>query len=134
MGDAAEDELDRAEMYDDRSLVSRDPRASERERMADLAHSPVIVLNHIADPKYAPYCGRCSGLVRMKVVAPFYWEHSCGAVHDERHVLTAKQPPALETAVVPYDCIGCGEVSVPTQHTYCEECHQAHQRIAAEQG
>lgn len=45
-----------------------------------------------------------------------------------------KRIPSLETAVAPYDCIGCGEVSVPTQHTYCEECHQAHQRIAAEQG
>lgn len=69
------------------SLVSQDPNASERERMADKAHSPVIVLNHIADPSYAPYCGRCSGLHRMKVVEPFLWTHGCGAVHDERQVL-----------------------------------------------
>lgn len=69
------------------SLVSQDPNASERERMADKAHDAVIVLNHIADPKYAPYCGRCSGLHRMKVIEPFLWEHGCGAVHDERQVL-----------------------------------------------
>lgn len=71
------------------SLVSQDPNASERERMADKAHSPVIVLNHIADPMYAPYCGRCSGLHRMRVVEPFLWTHDCcGAIHDERQVLS----------------------------------------------
>jgi hypothetical protein len=70
------------------SLVSRDPNASQRERMADKAHDPVIVLNHIIDPTYAPYCMRCSGLKRMKVVEPFLWEHDCGAVHDERQVLS----------------------------------------------
>lgn len=36
------------------------------------------------------------------------------------------------TKSAPYDCIGCGEVEVPTQHTYCEECHQVHRRIADE--
>lgn len=70
------------------SLVSRDPHASQREKMADKAHDPVIVLNHIADPTYAPYCMRCNGLHRMRVVEPFLWEHSCGAIHDERQVLT----------------------------------------------
>jgi hypothetical protein len=70
------------------SMVSRDPAASEAERMADRAHNPVIVLLHIADPDYAPYCMRCTGLHRMKTVAPFLWEHECGAVHDERQVLT----------------------------------------------
>lgn len=70
------------------SIVSRDPNASKAERMADKAHDPVIVLNHIADPKYAPYCGRCTGLFRMKVVEPFLWEHGCGAIHDERQVLS----------------------------------------------
>lgn len=70
------------------TLVSQDPNASERERMADKAHDPIIVLNHIADPTYAPYCGRCSGLHRMNVVEPFLWRHGCGAVHDERQVLS----------------------------------------------
>lgn len=70
------------------SLVSRDPAASKTERMADKAYDPVIVLNFIADPTYAPYCMRCSGLKRMKLVEPFLWEHECGAVHDERQVLT----------------------------------------------
>lgn len=69
-------------------LVANDPAASRNERMADAAHSAVIVLNHIADPTYAPYCGRCTGLYRMKVVEPFLWEHGCGAIHDERQVLS----------------------------------------------
>jgi hypothetical protein len=70
------------------SLVSQDPNASQRERMADKAHDPVIVLNHIADPTYAPYCMRCRGLNRMKVIEPFLWEcDGCGSVHDERQVL-----------------------------------------------
>lgn len=69
------------------SLVEQDPNASQRERMADKAHDAVIVLNHLADPTYAPYCMRCKGLHRMKVVEPFLWEHSCGAIHDERQVL-----------------------------------------------
>lgn len=51
------------------------------------AHSLVIVSNHQKDPTYAPYCMRCSGLHRMKVVEPFLWKHMCGAIHDERQVL-----------------------------------------------
>lgn len=60
------------------------------ERKVDLskAHDRTIVSNHQKDPRYAPYCMRCSGLHRMKVVEPFLWNHSCGAVHDERLVLT----------------------------------------------
>lgn len=69
------------------SLVSRDPNASKAERMADKANDPVIVLNYLLDVTYAPYCMRCGGLKRMKVVEPFLWEHDCGAVHDERQVL-----------------------------------------------
>lgn len=68
--------------------VERDPVASKNERMAAKAHDPIIVLNHILDPNYAPYCMRCSGLHRMRVVEPFLWEHTCGAIHDERQVLT----------------------------------------------
>lgn len=70
------------------SKVAIDPEASRTEKMADKAHDPVIVLNHIVDPTYAPYCMRCGGLRRMKVMAPFLWEHDCGAVHDERQVLS----------------------------------------------
>mgnify|MGYP001566265268 FL=1 len=70
------------------SIVSRDPSASRAERMADKAHDPVIVLNHIADPTYAPYCMRCNGLNRMTVMEPFLWKHYCGAIHDERQVLS----------------------------------------------
>lgn len=60
--------------------------------VADLAkaRNPVIVHNHIIDPNYAPYCGRCTGLHRMKVVEPFLWNHFCGAVHDERQVLECR--------------------------------------------
>lgn len=51
------------------------------------AHSYVIASNYESDPSYSPYCGRCPGLVRMKLVEPFLWNHDCGAVHDERQVL-----------------------------------------------
>jgi len=35
------------------------------------------------DPKYAPYCMRCSGLQRMKRVAPTKAKcPRCGAVHE----------------------------------------------------
>jgi hypothetical protein len=67
--------------------VALDPNASEAEKLADKAYDPVIVLNHYYDPHYAPYCMRCTGLHRMKVVEPYYWTHECGAVHDERQVL-----------------------------------------------
>lgn len=43
-----------------------------------------IRLNAEKDESYRPYCMRCPGLVRMTKVAPFYWTHSCGAIHDER--------------------------------------------------
>jgi hypothetical protein len=48
------------------------------------ARASIIVRNHAADPRYAPYCMRCNGLRRMVIVEPFYWRHSCGAEHDER--------------------------------------------------
>lgn len=34
------------------------------------------------DPEYAPYCGRCSGLVRMARISPTVARCRCGAVHD----------------------------------------------------
>lgn len=71
------------------SKVSQDPDASEAEKMADKAHDPVIVLNHLMDPTYAPYCMRCPGIRRMAVRKPFFWECArCGALHDERQVLS----------------------------------------------
>lgn len=51
------------------------------------AHSYVIASNHANDPNYVSYCGRCSGLHRMKVVEPFLFKHYCGAIHDERQVV-----------------------------------------------
>jgi hypothetical protein len=44
----------------------------------------IIRQNAEKDPRYAPYCGPCPRLVRMKKVAPFYWRCACGAEHDER--------------------------------------------------
>lgn len=74
-------------MIEQDNKVERDPNASRQERMAALAWSATIVLNHIIDPTYAPYCMLCPGLHRMRVVSPFLWEHTCGAIHDERQVL-----------------------------------------------
>lgn len=70
------------------SRVSQDTNASQAEKMIDKAHSPIIVSNYLRDATYCPYCGRCPGLDRMKLVEPFLWEHFCGAIHDERQVLT----------------------------------------------
>lgn len=61
---------------------------TERRIDIDKAHNKIIVWNHEKDPGYAPYCMRCSGLHRMKVIEPFLWQHSCGAIHDERQVLS----------------------------------------------
>lgn len=44
----------------------------------------IIRRNAEKDPSYAPYCGRCDGLQRMRKIEPFLWDHHCGAVHDER--------------------------------------------------
>lgn len=113
------------------SLVEQDPRASQAERMAAKAHDPVIVLNRIHDPLYAPYCCRCMGLSRMIEVEPFLWEHSCGAIHDERQVLklepeyqaqmkwardlvsTVVIPPADDSQSDEVKCASCGERPVP---------------------
>ena len=69
------------------SLVAQDPNASPEEKMIDKAYDAIIVSNYLRDNSYTPYCGRCSGLHRMKLVEPFLWKHSCGAIHDERQVL-----------------------------------------------
>lgn len=55
------------------------------------AKDRIVVRNHMQDPRYAPYCLRCKGLVRMFIVAPFYWRHICGAEHDERAVLISQE-------------------------------------------
>ena len=52
------------------------------------AKDAIVVANYMRDPSYAPYCLRCARLVRMTIVEPFLWRHDCGAVHDERQVLT----------------------------------------------
>jgi hypothetical protein len=70
------------------SRVARDPNASEAEKMIDKAYDPIIVSNYLRDRTYTPYCMRCPGFDRMRLVKPFLWEHTCGAIHDERQVLT----------------------------------------------
>ena len=52
-----------------------------------LAHDQIIVKNAMENQDYAPYCGRCSGLHRMKKIATLLWKHGCGAIHDERQCL-----------------------------------------------
>ena len=45
----------------------------------------IIRRNATEDASYCPYCMRCRGLVRMRVVEKFYWRCAkCGAEHDER--------------------------------------------------
>jgi hypothetical protein len=44
----------------------------------------IILTNAVEDSNYKPYCGRCTGLVRMQKIEPFYWRCTCGAEHDER--------------------------------------------------
>lgn len=63
------------------------------------AHAYVVVSNYANDPSYCPYCMRCSGLHRMKLVEPYLWRHHCGAVHDERQVITSEP----QSAEVPHD-------------------------------
>lgn len=44
-----------------------------------------LILDNVEkNPYYAPYCTRCSGLVRMKVVERHYWRCHCGAQCDYR--------------------------------------------------
>ena len=58
------------------------------------------------DPTYAPYCMRCTGLVRMVKVIPFFWSCRCGAQHDERtreeHLHDAKRIEHLERKLSHY--------------------------------
>ena len=44
----------------------------------------VILRNVENDPYYAPYCMRCTGLVRMRIVDRHYWRCYCGAQCDYR--------------------------------------------------
>lgn len=44
----------------------------------------VILRNVEKDPYYAPYCMRCPGLVRMRVVERHYWRCRCGSQCDYR--------------------------------------------------
>jgi hypothetical protein len=52
-----------------------DPEAWQRE---------VILINEAKGEGYAPYCMRCPGLVRMRVVEQHYWRCHCGAQCDYR--------------------------------------------------
>lgn len=53
----------------------------------------VILRNSQEDPHYAPYCMRCTGLVRMRVVARHYWRCHCGAQCDYRLEPTGSADP-----------------------------------------
>lgn len=44
----------------------------------------IILDNAEKDPTYAPYCLRCKGLVRMRVVERHRWRCGCGAACDYR--------------------------------------------------
>ena len=49
----------------------------------------VILRNVEKDPYYAPYCMRCKGLVRMRIVERHYWNCRCGAQCDYRPIAAA---------------------------------------------
>ncbi len=49
-----------------------------------MADKSLIRMNAEENANYCPYCMRCRGMQRMNKVAPFLWQHHCGAVHDER--------------------------------------------------
>lgn len=47
-------------------------------------YKSLIRLNAEADPRYAPYCLRCSSMARMQKIGEMIWRcASCGAEHDE---------------------------------------------------
>jgi hypothetical protein len=104
---------------------NREACMTDRKPVVDLskAHSYVIASNHNDDPNYAPYCMRCRGLHRMKVVEPFLWEHICGAIHDERQVLTKVAPATCQCTInraIDRDenrCLRCG---LPLASLRCE--------------
>lgn len=51
----------------------------------------LIRSNYDKDPSYRPYCMRCPGLVRMKLVRPLHWECECGAIHIEPCLIPGNQ-------------------------------------------
>jgi hypothetical protein len=53
----------------------------------------VILRNVEKDPYYAPYCMRCRGLVRMRIVERHCWQCACGASCDYRQVVTDRGSP-----------------------------------------
>jgi len=68
------------------------------------ARDLTVTRNHAEDARYAPYCGRCKGLERMKQVESFHWKHHCGAEHDERQVIVMN--PLLIHAMNEFEKIG----------------------------
>jgi hypothetical protein len=52
--------------------------------MNDDLQRRIILANVEKDPYYAPYCMRCKGLVRMRIVERHYWSCACGAQYDLR--------------------------------------------------
>lgn len=68
-------------------MAEREHLTADQKIDLSKAHSFVIASNYAESPSYRPFCERCTGLHRMKLVEPFLWTHWCGAVHDERQVL-----------------------------------------------
>jgi hypothetical protein len=69
------------------------PRSGRALDRGDLVSDPfdaealqreIILRNEKERPGYAPYCMRCRGLVRMRVVELHYWRCHCGAQCDYR--------------------------------------------------
>lgn len=58
----------------------------------------IVRSNALKDPNYAPYCMRCTGLVRMKKIEHMFWKCGCGAQHDER---VNTLPPTTNTTWSP---------------------------------
>jgi hypothetical protein len=68
----------------------------------------LVLRNALERPGYCPYCLRCRGLVRMRLVGHMHWRCHCGAEHDERacreiyeaaKALRARKPDGAERAL-----------------------------------
>lgn len=87
-----------------RWLTGVKPAAIERRAKS------VVRLNAEVDPAYCPYCMRCPGLVRMQKVEAFYWQHHCGAEHDEREPAPVAPSPVEPLTLAAIDRLYPGGV------------------------
>lgn len=88
---------------DARSLVSQGGGCEQvaggravRDSSTDMSvwQRAVILSNVEKDPYYAPYCMRCQGLVRMRILERHYWRCSCGASCDYRQAVIDRVGPS----------------------------------------